>query len=97
VNVFLISLPSSISEIENLDPTNPRTLKELTNGHGGLCGSVYIDENMRRLLRSKLRRYIRSIPACAMEMMMDEFVQTVKVKINTVHFGLIKRKIDICV
>ncbi|KAM3582850.1 hypothetical protein VKS41_004615 [Umbelopsis sp. WA50703] len=67
-----------VYEIENLDPTNPRTLKELTNGHGGLCGSVYIDENMRRLLRSKLRRYIRSIPACAMEMMMDEFVQTVK-------------------
>jgi hypothetical protein len=70
---------SALSEIEKLDPTQTRTLKELTRGHGGLCGGAYIDENMRKLLRSKLKRYIKSIPPCAFEMMMDEFVQTIKV------------------
>lgn len=68
------------SEIEHLDSTRPRTLKELTSGHGGLCGSVYIDENMRKLLRSKLKRHIKTIPACAFEQMMDQFVQMIKVK-----------------
>ncbi|KAG2179930.1 hypothetical protein INT43_003717, partial [Umbelopsis isabellina] len=67
-----------VYEIEHLDSTRPRTLKELTSGHGGLCGSVYIDENMRKLLRSKLRRYLKSIPACALEQMMDQFVQMIK-------------------
>ncbi|KAH8556812.1 hypothetical protein BGW37DRAFT_474327 [Umbelopsis sp. PMI_123] len=71
-----------VYEIEKLDPTQTRTLKELTRGHGGLCGGAYIDENMRKLLRSKLKRYIKSIPPCAFEMMMDEFVQTIKPNFN---------------
>ncbi|KAI8578883.1 hypothetical protein K450DRAFT_244957 [Umbelopsis ramanniana AG] len=71
-----------VYEIEHLDPKQPRTLKELTKGQGGLCGGAYIDENMRKLLRSKLKRYIKSIPACAFEIMMDEFVQTIKPEFN---------------
>lgn len=78
LQLLTISTPV-YSEIENLDQNQPRTLKELTKGHGGLCGSVYIDENMRKLLRSKLKRYMKTIPPCAFEIMMDEFVLTIKV------------------
>ncbi|KAL7310416.1 hypothetical protein PS15m_009919 [Mucor circinelloides] len=57
------------------DVTPPRTLKEVTRGHGGMCGSAFIDQNMRKLLRSKL---LGEMPVCMFEMMMDNFIQFVK-------------------
>ncbi|KAI8646927.1 hypothetical protein BD408DRAFT_379752 [Parasitella parasitica] len=54
--------------------TPPRSLKEITRGHGGMCGSAFIDQNMRKLLQSKL---IGEMPTCFFEMMMDNFI----------HFG----------
>ncbi|RUP51244.1 hypothetical protein BC936DRAFT_149272 [Jimgerdemannia flammicorona] len=65
-----------VYEIE--DTSAGRTLKEVTSGHGGACGSVFLDNNMRRLLAYKFRDYMAQIPACAFESMMDSFVETVK-------------------
>lgn len=68
---FLTFFQSSLIE----DVTPPRTLKEVTRGHGGMCGSAFIDQNMRKLLRSKL---LGEMPVCMFEMMMDNFIQFVK-------------------
>ncbi|CEP12097.1 hypothetical protein [Parasitella parasitica] len=57
------------------DDTPPRSLKEVTRGHGGMCGSAFIDQNMRKLLLSKLTG---DMPTCVFEMMMDNFIQFVK-------------------
>lgn len=66
-----------VYEIE--DMPSGRTLKEVTSGHGGACGSVFLDNNMHRLLAHRLKAYMQHIPACAFESMMEKFVETVKV------------------
>lgn len=68
------------------DVGSRRTLKEVTRGHGGMCGSAFIDENMRKLLQSKLKRNTMyddesdTIPLCMFEIIMDTFVSQIKVK-----------------
>ena len=65
-------LPSLIE-----DSTPPRTLREVTRGQGGMCGSAFIDQNMRKLLKSKLNQHGK-IPSCMFEMMMDVFIEKIK-------------------
>lgn len=62
------------------DSTPPRTLSEVTRGNGAMCGSAFIDQNMSLLLRSKLSD--GDIPSCMFEMMMDTFIETIKVRIT---------------
>jgi hypothetical protein len=67
------------------DATAPRTLREVTRGHGGMCGSAFIDQNMRTLLKSKLKSNCyngeEAMPSCMFEMIMDTFIERVKVNI----------------
>lgn len=61
------------------DVQSSRTLREVTKGHGGACGSAFIDQNMRHLLESKLGNDAKKMPACVFEIMMDTFVENIKV------------------
>ncbi|CAO3692254.1 unnamed protein product [Rhizopus microsporus] len=63
-------------QIEDIKP--PRKLKEVTKGHGGMCGSAFIDQNMRFLLRTKLGSNIEKVSACMYETMMDNFIERIK-------------------
>ncbi|KAG1051810.1 hypothetical protein G6F43_006012 [Rhizopus delemar] len=60
------------------DVQSSRTLREVTKGHGGACGSAFIDQNMRHLLESKLGSDAKKMPACVFEIMMDTFVENIK-------------------
>lgn len=55
-----------------------RTLKEVTKGHGGSCGSGFLDEKMRALLQKKFRYHVGNIPESAFETIMDNFVDLIK-------------------
>lgn len=59
------------------DVTPPRTLREVTRGHGGMCGSAFIDQNMRKLLKSKLIPH-QKMPSCMSEMIMEIFIERIK-------------------
>ncbi|KAG2235179.1 hypothetical protein BDF21DRAFT_425285 [Thamnidium elegans] len=58
-------------------PGERRTLKEVTNGHGGSCGSGFLDLRMREYLKRKFSHY-HTINDSAMELIMDTFVNVVK-------------------
>ncbi|KAI8366572.1 hypothetical protein BD560DRAFT_447922 [Blakeslea trispora] len=58
-------------------PGERRTLKEVTNGHGGSCGSGFLDLRMREYLKRKFARY-HTISDSAMELIMDTFVNVIK-------------------
>ncbi|KAI8070101.1 hypothetical protein BDF21DRAFT_439795 [Thamnidium elegans] len=58
------------------DSTPPRTLREVTHGNGAMCGSAFIDQNMKKLIRSKLLS--KDMPSCMFEMMMDTFIERIK-------------------
>lgn len=68
-----------VFEIDQRVEGGPRTLKEVTKGHGGSCGSTFLDEKMRTLLRRKFWAHIAKIPETAFEMIMDNFVDLIKV------------------
>lgn len=55
-----------------------RKLRECTKGQGRSCGSVFLDRRMRKLLGKKFKDYLATIPACAFEAMMDQFVDLIK-------------------
>lgn len=55
-----------------------RTLKEVTNGHGGSCGSGFLDLRMREYIKNKFYHF-GSINDSAMEHIMDAFVNVIKV------------------
>lgn len=76
-NVCLLNIPSSQIACDDTGPE--RTLKELTRGHGGTCGSAYIDSNLRQLLFRKLGDCVNDLPACTIENVMEEFTEKVKV------------------
>ncbi|KAI7902034.1 uncharacterized protein BX663DRAFT_511512 [Cokeromyces recurvatus] len=61
----------------NEPPGQKRTLKEVTNGHGGSCGSGFLDLRMREYLKRKFSRY-HTINDNAMELIMDTFVNVIK-------------------
>ncbi|KAI7853293.1 hypothetical protein BDC45DRAFT_536399 [Circinella umbellata] len=54
-----------------------RTLKEVTNGHGGSCGSGFLDLRMREYIKHKFYHF-GSINDSAMEHIMDTFVNIIK-------------------
>ncbi|KAF7732899.1 Heat shock 70 kDa protein 12A [Apophysomyces ossiformis] len=57
--------------------TGRRTLKEVTNGHGGSCGSGFLDLRMRDYIKRKFHHF-GSINDSAMEHIMDTFVNIIK-------------------
>ncbi|KAG1457206.1 hypothetical protein G6F46_006657 [Rhizopus delemar] len=58
-------------------PGEKRTLKEVTNGHGGSCGSGFLDLRMREYLKRKFSHY-HTINDSAMELIMDTFINLIK-------------------
>ncbi|KAG0178844.1 Heat shock 70 kDa protein 12A [Apophysomyces sp. BC1021] len=59
-----------------------RTLNELTKGHGGMCGSAHIDNNMRKLLNKTFGSCIETMPSCTLEMIMETFVEKIKFNVD---------------
>jgi hypothetical protein len=55
-----------------------RTLKEVTKGHGGSCGSGFLDMRMREYIKNKFSHH-GSINESALENVMDSFVNLIKV------------------
>jgi hypothetical protein len=53
-------------------------LKEVTKGIGESCGSVFLDHNFRALMAEKLGDQVKSLPAAAMNNLMDQFVDNIK-------------------
>jgi hypothetical protein len=49
----------------------------VTNGHGGSCGSAFLDVNMREYIKRKFS-HLGSINDTAMEHIMDTFVNIIK-------------------
>ncbi|KAI9310610.1 hypothetical protein BX666DRAFT_2005317 [Dichotomocladium elegans] len=68
-------------------PGGRRTLKEVTNGHGGSCGSGFLDLRMREYIKNKFYHF-GSINDSAMEHIMDAFVNIIKPEFDGVedHF-----------
>lgn len=64
------------------DSSGRRALKEVTKGQGDSCGSTFLDARMREYLKSRFYGYGR-ISDTAMEAMMDEFIEGVKVNLHT--------------
>ncbi|KAH8553127.1 hypothetical protein BGW37DRAFT_488514 [Umbelopsis sp. PMI_123] len=54
-----------------------RTLKEVTKGHGGSCGSGFLDMRMREYIKNKFSHH-GSINESALENVMDSFVNLIK-------------------
>ncbi|KAI8997651.1 hypothetical protein BDB01DRAFT_771832 [Pilobolus umbonatus] len=61
----------------NQKPGEKTTLKEVTNGHGGSCGSSFLDLRMREYLRMKFA-HCHTINDSAMETIMDTFINVIK-------------------
>ncbi|KAI9490489.1 hypothetical protein BDB00DRAFT_837393 [Zychaea mexicana] len=55
-----------------------RSLKEITRGSGGTCGSAYIDNNMRQWLLDRLGSYAEHVSTCTLENIMESFVEKIK-------------------
>lgn len=60
--------------------SSERKLKEITRGSGGMCGSAYIDNNLRELLIQKMGEHAGKISPCTMENVMQEFTEQIKVR-----------------
>ncbi|KAI7865162.1 hypothetical protein BDF14DRAFT_1883709 [Spinellus fusiger] len=58
-------------------PNGKRTLKEVTNGHGGSCGSGFLDLKMREYIKRKFSHH-GNINDSSMEHIMDTFVNIIK-------------------
>ncbi|KAI8148535.1 hypothetical protein BJV82DRAFT_592445 [Fennellomyces sp. T-0311] len=57
---------------------NSRTLKEITRGSGGTCGSAYIDNNMRQWLLDRLGSHQGQVSTCTLENIMECFTEKIK-------------------
>lgn len=53
-------------------------LKEVTKGIGESCGSVFLDEKFKLLMQEKLGDQAKTLPAAAMNNLMDQFVDNIK-------------------
>jgi hypothetical protein len=71
---------------DNEDAVQKRTLKEVAQGHGGMCGSAFIDQNMRNLIKSRLQSFADDMPTCMFEMIMDTFIERIKVRVYSFSF-----------
>ncbi|CAO3593034.1 unnamed protein product [Absidia cylindrospora] len=56
----------------------PSKLREVTNGLGESCGSMFLDDNFSRLLQEKLGDQAQTLPSVAVRNMIDQFVDTIK-------------------
>ncbi|OAD68638.1 hypothetical protein PHYBLDRAFT_150234 [Phycomyces blakesleeanus NRRL 1555(-)] len=61
-----------------MDANGNRRFKESTKGTGKSCGSMFIDKNMKKLLKMKLKKVVTTIPAKAMDTMMEHFIDIIK-------------------
>ncbi|KAI9308397.1 hypothetical protein BJ944DRAFT_260306 [Cunninghamella echinulata] len=62
-----------------MDAQGNRKFKESTEGMGKSCGSMFIDKNMKKLLKSKLRKVTNGkIPPHALDNMMEHFIERLK-------------------
>ncbi|KAI9015322.1 hypothetical protein CLU79DRAFT_707695 [Phycomyces nitens] len=64
-----------VFEIE--DSGGVKTLREVTMGSGDLCGSTFLDENMRNLIKRRFGRYADNNKA-AIEILMNQFITSIK-------------------
>ncbi|KAI7847157.1 hypothetical protein BDC45DRAFT_527034 [Circinella umbellata] len=55
-----------------------RSLKEVTRGSGGTCGSAYIDNNMRQWFLNRLGEYADQVSTCTLENVMEVFTEKIK-------------------
>ncbi|KAI9278974.1 hypothetical protein BDA99DRAFT_429418 [Phascolomyces articulosus] len=63
-----------------------RELKEVTKGMGESCGSVFLDERYRELLKKKFGKYATSkINDREMNTMMEQFINDIKPEFNEVE------------
>ncbi|CAO3643030.1 unnamed protein product [Cunninghamella echinulata] len=67
-----------IYQVHQPDASKTRTLKEVTSGYGGICGSSDIDKNLRKLLLDKIGPEGELIPQCTLEMIMETFIEYIK-------------------
>ncbi|RUP21540.1 hypothetical protein BC936DRAFT_139176 [Jimgerdemannia flammicorona] len=67
-----------------------RKLKEVTRGHGQSCGSVFLDKNMRELLKTKFSQHTQEVPEAALAAMMDEFIDLIKPNFDGVDEQFLK-------
>ncbi|KAI8067566.1 hypothetical protein BC940DRAFT_301054 [Gongronella butleri] len=63
-----------------MDADGNRKFQESAKGMGRSCGSIFIDKNMRKLIKSKLKKISKggSIPPSALETMMEHFIDRMK-------------------
>lgn len=61
---------------ENIESS--KRLKEVTKGIGESCGSVFLDHNFEALMKEKLGEQYKTLPAAAMNNLMDQFVDNIK-------------------
>ncbi|OAD73786.1 hypothetical protein PHYBLDRAFT_145256 [Phycomyces blakesleeanus NRRL 1555(-)] len=64
-----------VFEIE--DSSGVKSLREVTKGSGGSCGSTFLDKNMRKLLKKRFGSHAKNNKA-AIQYLMDHFVTTTK-------------------
>ncbi|OZJ04227.1 hypothetical protein BZG36_02962 [Bifiguratus adelaidae] len=55
-----------------------RSLKEITKGAGESCGSVFLDERFRDMLKRKFGDQFSNISQSAMDNMLDQFINQIK-------------------
>lgn len=67
-----------VFEVVNDNMDSSKRLKEITKGMGESCGSVFLDHNFRLLMQEKLGAQMQSLPAAAMNNLMDQFVDNIK-------------------
>ncbi|KAG2191590.1 hypothetical protein INT46_008889 [Mucor plumbeus] len=53
-------------------------LKEVTKGIGESCGSVFLDQKFKILMQEKLGEQAKTLPAAALNNLMDQFVDNIK-------------------
>lgn len=53
-------------------------LKEVTKGIGESCGSVFLDQKFKILMQEKLGEQVKTLPAAALNNLMDQFVDNIK-------------------
>ncbi|KAI9015286.1 hypothetical protein CLU79DRAFT_797009 [Phycomyces nitens] len=64
-----------VFEIEDSDGV--KTLKEVTNGSGSSCGSTFLDENMKNILKKRFGRHADNNKS-AIEIFMNHFITSTK-------------------
>ncbi|KAF9583237.1 hypothetical protein BGW38_009958 [Lunasporangiospora selenospora] len=60
------------------ETTAGRKLSEVTRGHGGTCGSIFVDQNLKDLLVKKFRRQGVTLPDKVLSKMVDRFADEIK-------------------